>query len=166
MALVVPLAMVSYFWVNIHYGYRLGMASADVNPNLLTSASGRIADADYRIRYPEGSNAAGTVAMGFGFLLTALLMVLKLRFSSWPLHPAALPLTFGYTMEELMVPLFALWLLKLCPLRYGGLRAYRAALPFFLALIVGDGLSRMVFGSLLRFFGLHWVSCTALAWGQ
>lgn len=166
MALVVPLTMLSYFWVNIHYGYRLGMASADVDPNLLTSASGWIAEADYRIRYPEGPNLAGTVAMGVGFLMTALLMHLKLRFSSWPLHPAAVPLTFSYCMEELMVPLFVLWLLKLFLLRYGGLRAYRAALPFFLALIVGDCLSRIVFGSLLRVFGLQWVSCTALALGQ
>jgi hypothetical protein len=166
MTLVVPVVMLSYFWTNLHYGYRYGMASATVNPNLLAAGAGTAADTDLRIRYPEGPDLAGIAATGAGFLLVLALAYLKLHFASWPLHPAAVPLTFSYCTEELTVPLFALWLVKLLLLRYGGLRAYRAGLPFFLALIVGDCLSRIVFGVLVGLFGLHWESCTALAWGQ
>lgn len=166
MALVVPVVMLSYFWTNLHYGYQLGMASADVNPNLLTAGAGNTADIDFRVRYPEGPDLAGVAAMGVGSLLVLVLAYLKLNLASWPLHPAAVPLTFSYCMEELTVPLFALWLVKILLLRYGGLRAYRAGLPLFLGLIVGDCLSRIVFGFLVRLFGLHWMSCTALAWGE
>ena len=35
-------------------------------------------------------------------------------------------------------PFLIAWMAKLITLRYGGIRAYRAALPFFLGLILGD----------------------------
>jgi hypothetical protein len=37
-----------------------------------------------------------------------------------------------------VVSVFLAWLAKRTTLRYGGIRAYRAALPFFLGLILGD----------------------------
>jgi hypothetical protein len=41
-------------------------------------------------------------------------------------------------MEYLWFPFFLAWLAKRITLRYGGIRAYRSALPFFLGLILGD----------------------------
>jgi hypothetical protein len=40
--------------------------------------------------------------------------------------------------HRLWVSVFVAWLVKLLLLRYGGLRTYATALPFFFGLIVGD----------------------------
>ena len=37
-----------------------------------------------------------------------------------------------------LIPFLVGWLCKVVSLRYGGIRAYRAALPFFIGLILGD----------------------------
>jgi hypothetical protein len=39
---------------------------------------------------------------------------------------------------RLWLPIFVSWLAKVLILRYGGLRGYRRALPFFLGLILGE----------------------------
>ena len=86
--------------------------------------------------------------MGVGFLTTVALMALKLRFTWWPLHPVAFPLVLGWMIMEMMVPLFAVWVFKVILFRYGGVKGHRAALPFFLGLLVGglaaQGLARWV----------------------
>ena len=54
----------------------------------------------------------------------------------FPFHP------LGYCIGPGLIwhwsPFFIAWLLKLVILRYGGLRFYRRALPFFLGLVLGD----------------------------
>ena len=44
----------------------------------------------------------------------------------------------GWFTYVLWPSIFIAWLLKLLLLRYGGLRAYNKALPFFFGLILGD----------------------------
>ena len=39
---------------------------------------------------------------------------------------------------RLWLPVFMAWLIKALVLRYGGLRGYRAALPFFIGLVLGE----------------------------
>ena len=34
--------------------------------------------------------------------------------------------------------IFVAWVMKILVLRFGGLRGYRAALPFFLGMVLGD----------------------------
>ncbi|MCX8053233.1 MAG: hypothetical protein N3B12_05445 [Armatimonadetes bacterium] len=41
-------------------------------------------------------------------------------------------------MHMLWLPLFIAWVIKLVILRYGGLKLYRRALPFFLGVILGE----------------------------
>jgi hypothetical protein len=90
------------------------------------------------------------MAIGFGMLFTWLLMMLKLRFSWWPVHPVAFPLGLSEVVQEFTPAIFVAWLIKALLLRYGGLRAHRAALPFFLGLIAGH----MTFYSLQAVFCL------------
>ena len=82
---------------------------------------------------------SGEAAVSIGFAVTVLLMAVKLRFPMWPLHPIAFPLAFNWTIDYMMPGIIAAWLIKVILLRYGGLRAHRRALPFFLGLIVGSG---------------------------
>ena len=141
---VVPLAMVMYFWANLHVGYSYGLG-AKANSGLewvaQDTTGGRL---DSWLREPGPPNWGGTRAMGIGFGITVLLMIVKLRFPMWPLHPIAFPLAFNWTIDSAIPAVIATWLLKIYLLKYGGLRAYRRALPFFLGLLVGSAVVSLV----------------------
>jgi len=156
MALVVPLTVLCYFWVSIHYAYQLGMGTGKVNREVVMSARYVITDMDAAIRYPGDPNVPTSLAMGFGFAFALVLMHLKLRFTWWPLHPAAFPLCLNWISEEFMLPLFIVWVFKVLLLRYGGLRAHRTAVPLFLGLLVGTAVATVVHGGMFRIFGLRW----------
>jgi len=70
-----------------------------------------------------------------------LLTSLRLRFLWWPLHPIGYAMAGTAIMLNLWFSMFAAWVLKGLLVRYGGLKAYRRSLPFFLGLILGDFLS-------------------------
>lgn len=86
-------------------------------------------------RPPEAA-AAGGMAVGAG--ITFLLSFLRSRFIGFPLSPAAYLLNLSWANELFWLDLFIAWLVKASFLRYGGMRLYTAALPFFLGLILGD----------------------------
>ncbi len=44
----------------------------------------------------------------------------------------------SFGLFRLWLPVFVSWFAKVLILRYGGLRAYRRALPFFLGLVLGE----------------------------
>jgi hypothetical protein len=89
-----------------------------------------------------------------GFGGTILLMALKLRFAAWPLHPVAFPLAFGYPIDVMLPAIIAAFVIKLLLLRYGGLRAHRRALPFFLGLLVGSATVGLFQAILFRSLGM------------
>jgi hypothetical protein len=138
LAVVPPLAILCYFWAAIHVGYHVGMASSQVGyyPYLHVPRLS-IAILDDAVRYPSGTDTSSSLAMGFGLVSTLLLLWLKLQFQWWPLHPVAFPIALASTVQALRLAIFATWLCKALLLRYGGLRAHRRALPFFLGLLAG-----------------------------
>jgi hypothetical protein len=156
LAVVPPLAMICYFAAVTEFGYRVGLASAKVSyyPHLAVPY-GETLTMDDAVRYPSGTDASASLAMGFGLLFTLLLMFLKLRFQWWPLHPVAFPIAIGSTIQALTLSIFATWLVKALLLRYGGLRAHRAALPFFLGLLAGGAAEAMLRRSLSLLLGVN-----------
>jgi hypothetical protein len=80
----------------------------------------------------------GLQATGFGSLLTLGLAWLRSRFPWWPFHPVGFALGFSFEMDLLWCQFLVGWLCKVITLRYGGTRSYRAALPFFIGLVLGD----------------------------
>ena len=70
--------------------------------------------------------------------ITAALMVLRIRFTGWILHPVGYAMANTATMNQVWLPFFIAWIVKTFVLRYGGMRLYRQSLPFFYGLIVGD----------------------------
>jgi hypothetical protein len=63
---------------------------------------------------------------------------LRLGLAWWPFHPLGYALATTDSMDYMWCPFFVAWLAKYFTVRYGGIKAYRISLPFFLGLILGD----------------------------
>jgi hypothetical protein len=72
-----------------------------------------------------------------GAAITAGLMVLRYRFPGWPLHPIGFAAGPVYPVNSMVFPIFLAWAIKSTIVRIGGAKAYRAAGPFFIGLILG-----------------------------
>ena len=77
-------------------------------------------------------------ATGFGLIFTFFLYAMRSRFLWWPFHPVGYVMAPMWFTHHLWLSVFVAWAAKFLLLRYGGLRAYATALPFFLGLILGD----------------------------
>jgi hypothetical protein len=76
--------------------------------------------------------------VGAGGAIALALAGLRHVWLGSPFHPLGFILATAYGDSPTMLfPLFIAWLLKWLLLRAGGLRLYRAGLPFFLGLIIG-----------------------------
>ena len=101
----------------------------------------------------SGPNPSLLSAVGVGLVGTVLLMVLKMRFYAWPLHPVAFPIASAWVMDDAMPAVFVAWLVKALITRFGGLRLYRQSLPFFLGMLLGEaviGCTRMTFAAIFN----------------
>lgn len=139
-ALVVTFAVgtLSAFWAYLHIFYREG---AETGMSFFALYSGKNAFADYLqqwLTYPSGTERTSLSFMGVGMMVTFFLMAMKTRFLWWPLHPIAYPLAGDYRMGSMWFGIFLSWLLKSTILKYGGLKSYRKAIPFFIGLILGE----------------------------
>jgi hypothetical protein len=97
---------------------------------------------------PQDPQAAPIIAVVVGFVVSLILGVLDTRFPGFPLHPVAYAVSATGTMRAFLLAAFVGWLAKLLLLRYGGVRAHRRALPFFLGLILGDIVGNAAFSLL------------------
>lgn len=154
MAVVAPLSILCFIWANIHIGYQRGMSTINAHEHMIESVRYLALDMDSALRYPKGFDPGTSLAMAVGFVITLILMALKLRFVWWPLHPVAFPTALGWLTMEMMIPFFLVWVFKVLLLRYGGLRAHRRAFPFFLGLLAGglsaEGLNRILMRIIFR----------------
>jgi hypothetical protein len=83
-------------------------------------------------------NLPAVTAIVVGFLTSLALLFLRLRYFGFPLHPIGYAVSSSWAIHLVWLPLFIAWIFKGLTMRYGGLRAYRRFLPFFLGLILGD----------------------------
>ena len=126
------------FWAHLHIYYAFGAASAKVRPALVSGAPSAARMAEAVIASPTKQDFPGIMGAFFGLLLVLALTALRLRFAWWPVHPLGYALATTGSMDYMWFPFFLAWLAKWLTLRYGGIRAFRAFLPFFLGLILGD----------------------------
>jgi hypothetical protein len=126
------------FWAHLDIYYTYGAATAKVRPALANGAQGPFRQAASLVLTPTFQDTAGLGAAGVGAALAVGLSVLRQSLPWWPLHPLGYALATTPSMDYMWFPFFLAWLAKAVTLRYGGIGAYRAALPFFLGLILGD----------------------------
>jgi hypothetical protein len=110
---------------------------------------------DNLLRNPTPPETGATWAYLFGAAAAVFLGVMRTRFVGWPFHPAGYLISGSFGLFRLWLPIFVAWLLKSVILRYGGLRGYRTALPFFIGLVLGEFAAGFARTLLDLCFGLH-----------
>ena len=100
------------------------------------------------------------VGIGSGFLVTSVLALLRARFPAFPLHYIGFTIAAGYGMHHIWFSVFLVWAIKASLLRWGGLRAYRRAFPFFAALVIGEALMQAAWAGINAAIGTKFYTCT------
>ena len=136
-------SVVVTFWAFLDLSYKWGGPGA-WRGNLAYNVIERL------LKQPAGTDGASLMSTAFGFIFVLGGTILRFRFLWWPLHPLAYPLAGYQFFAHLWFPFMVSWLIKAPLLKYGGIRAYRKALPLFLGLILGD----FVLGTMWGIMGL------------
>jgi hypothetical protein len=150
MVLAGVVGILSTAWTVLHVSYQMGAAARIHGWSSLGFGGEAFAKLNNWITTPTPPDVNAIVGMVSGFLFASLLAVLRKGVSGFPFHPLGYALSGGWSMMWAWPSLFVAWVLKVSILRYGGLRAYRAALPLFFGAIVGD----MAVGAFWSLLGL------------
>lgn len=89
---------------------------------------------------PARMNMGAIANMVLGGSSTWLLLVMRGRFLWCGLHPLGVLLAGTYAIQRIWFSVFITWALKWLLLKYGGLRAFKTLLPFFIGMVVGEGI--------------------------
>jgi len=126
------------FWACLGVWYHYGAGTANVEPWRTGMGRAPFDTATFYMRNPSRPDTAGTMAIVFGAVVVFFLSAMRARFIWFPFHPAGYVLANTGTMYWLWCPFLIAWLCKVIITRYAGIKGYRAALPFFLGLVLGD----------------------------
>ena len=123
-------------WAYLHLAYDLGASGkmrggTGFSTEAYNNLSGWISQ-------PKPANWGANGAVGIGFFFCSLLMLARIKFPWWPFHPIGYAISGSWSMNLVWMPLLFAWVIKGAILRYGGVRMYRTAMPFFLGLILGQ----------------------------
>jgi hypothetical protein len=102
---------------------------------------------DYKPALQSGSAAVGwqgTTFLIVGVVVTALLVWGRASLSAFPFHPLGYALASSWTMTVFWFSALVAWFVKSLILRYGGMRLYRQARPFFLGMILGEFMAALL----------------------
>ncbi|NUP99170.1 MAG: hypothetical protein HUU35_04850 [Armatimonadetes bacterium] len=143
LAAVVGLASAYLAIVEPHYNR--GADSAKVWQLLKhfgNEAWGRLAS---HLTNPKRPEPGSLIAILVGFLSCLGLFLIRIRAVGFPLHPVGLAVSSSWSMDQVWLSLLIAWCCKQAVVKYGGLKVYRAAIPFFLGLVLGDFVSGGLF---------------------
>lgn len=137
--LAVFLGVVATFWSLLHMYYENGAATAKIQAGYRTGIGSYAFDRlNGWVLNPKKTDVPALTFMGAGAAFALFLTAMKSRFLWWPFHPIGYGLAVSYAMDYFWFTAFIGWLCKFLAIRYGGMKFYRRALPFFMGLILGD----------------------------
>jgi hypothetical protein len=152
--LALPLA---FAWT-LHTYYGKGFLLMPIGHRQLSMVGSQVywsyANLNDAMSNPTNTDWRGLSAMGTGAAVVVALAALRARFLWWPLHPIGYMAANSWGMHWNWGSFTLGWLIKALLLRYGGLRAFRAAVPFFIGLVVGDMLSEGLWGAIAAWVAL------------
>lgn len=126
------------FWIVLDTHYRLGAAAQVRSFQAVGSGAENYAKLASWFSQPTPPDTKAMGAMGVGFTIASGLIVVRQHLPGFPLHALAFSISGGFGMLWVWSSLLVAWICKATLLRFGGLRAYRTALPFFFGIMVGD----------------------------
>ncbi|HGE70838.1 TPA: hypothetical protein ENX78_08395 [Candidatus Poribacteria bacterium] len=133
MILATAIGIFATFWIHLSLMYHYG---ASVHGVMYGGETFRRLQS--WLNYPKGTDFTALNFIGIGAFFTIFLMFMKSRFLWWPFHPAGYVLTTGEGMVYSWFAVFISWTMKFVILKYGGVKGYRKAMPFFFGLILGE----------------------------
>lgn len=143
-------AMPFGFWMLLHTYYHNGGATAKMEQWALGHGRDAWNQLAVWIKQPSPPNKVSMAFVGLGFLIVVFLGWMRMRFLAFPFHPLAYALAPSWGVSQLWMPLLIGSIAKFIALKFGGMKGYRAALPFFLGLILGE----VAIGSLWTIVGI------------
>jgi len=87
---------------------------------------------------PVEPNAANIELIGAGGFVTWILIVMRMRYPWWPLHPIGYAMGPSWPMIQLWFSIMVGSIMKGLILRFGGMSLYRKSRPLFLGLVLGE----------------------------
>ncbi len=139
MMIATVVGTIATFWWWLHLGYEHGLSTRFWSATHFPNEAFRTLETWWK--HPgnmENPNIGANLAMVFGFAFCAFLGWMRLQGFNFPFHPIGFAISGSWSMNLVWLPLMIAWLLKVLTLRFGGLRLYKIAVPFFFGLIVGD----------------------------
>ncbi len=129
----------SAFWAIMHLAYGRHYAAAH-HPGAPGSG---FSSAAYNqlmnwLNNPVGSNYMSMAGIAIGAVVAIGLAKFAVMYYGFPFHPAGYALGMSFGVDYIWLPIMISWLTKVLILRYSGLRGYRAAIPFFVGLVLGE----------------------------
>ena len=161
MALALIFSILVSFWAYFHIMYEHGVVAKARGP-LLGMGYEFFRQLSSWLQYPKQSNYTATLFIGLGGAFTVFLMGMQRRFIWWPFHPAGYALGASWGMFHVWTSVLIGWAIKGIILRYGGLRAYRNAVPFFIGLILGEQIIICMWSILGAVLGIRTLTGTIL----
>lgn len=148
--IAMAIGVISQFWALLSVSYTLGAVNQMSRVPMIYGQE----PWEHLQRWLVNPVRPNYIAMGFsafGIFFAIFLMLMRIKFLWWPLHPAAYAAASGsWAINYIWFSLFSAWIVKLLLLRFGGLQMYRKATPFFLGLILGQ----FVVGSIWPILGI------------
>jgi len=145
--LAAAVGSLSGFWAFLHDAYKLGVESY---PERTWAASVGFQLLESRTQNLTGPQPVHIVFAIAGFIFTVFMLMMRVRFLWWSLHPVGYAISGRWDTGRIFFPLVIASIAKWAALRFSGLRGYRRSMPFFLGLIIGD----FVMGSIWATIGL------------
>jgi hypothetical protein len=94
-------------------------------------------DLVHKSKNPVGTRWKPIGFMGIGAAIAGLMLFIRYRYPAFPFHPVGFVAGQIYPTRDLILPYFAVWLVKVIITRTGGMQGYRAARPFFIGIVLG-----------------------------
>ncbi|MCZ6676516.1 MAG: hypothetical protein O7E52_04625 [Candidatus Poribacteria bacterium] len=128
--LTVVLSPLASFWFSLHIGYKSGAWEVWYGSIFRRTQSW--------LTNPMPVDVLAILSMIFGAIFTFFLTAVRLRFVWFPLYPVGYAISGTWAVNFFWFSVFISYVIKWCILRFGGLRAFHRAAPFFLGLILGE----------------------------
>ena len=130
-ALVV--GVVSFFWIYLHIAYQHGGSSLERFAHVVYTRL-----ANWLTSPSDDLNYSGLAAIGTGFGAVIWFNFMRQRFLWWKLHPAGYAISNSLDINHFWFSILVGFFLKWLLIKYGGIKKYQQARPFFLGLILGE----------------------------